>query len=320
MAIFDAIFNTGKNIKNKTASVLADALLGKPPATASAPTDVEKKEDGTILINSGVSLAPREGGLLRDIAQGYKENSRNAFNVDNLGDAITDNGRKKGISYRLGEGIGTLARIGDSPLGRGLITAGIIGASGGSGLEALAFGGSAGVMNQANRTQDSIYRKQLKDLGMSEEEVDSIRGYITGDTYKNIADTFKARWNKTSWGDLANFNPKIKEVIQANPQLANTYVPASVANTILKGDLTDAQIANLLAQAKLAGVKGEAAMINANANATKANSYKEVNDAILGSGVQGTGTVKMQSADGRIFNVPVNRVQEMITKGGKVIG
>jgi hypothetical protein len=136
--------------------------------------------------------------------------------------------------------------------------------------------------NMQNRTSDRIYRNQLRNLGMSEDELNDIRGYVTGDIYKNVADSYKARWNKANLGDLAAFNPTIKTAIEQNPMLANIYLPASVANTILKGELTEAQIANLLSQVTYRGIKGNVAQQNADTARDKADSQIEVNKAILG--------------------------------------
>jgi hypothetical protein len=127
--------------------------------------------------------------------------------------------------------------------------------------------------NQQNRMRDNIYRNQLRNLGVSEEDINSIKGYISSDVYKNVADSYKARWNKASWGDLASVNPVIAEAVKNNPELANSYLPASVANTILKGELTDAQIAHLMAKTKLAGIQGEVLQQNADANTKRADAY-----------------------------------------------
>ncbi len=303
---------------------VGNAILGKPVPDVDSvdlsgvdTTTQEFKENAPVEIKVGNN--PRIGGLLPDIASGYRENSSRPIEFSNLQAGLTPDGRNKGAAYRFGEFAGTAARLLDNPLVRGGIAYGLSKSMGDK--RPLVEGLTAAVGTQQNRMKDQVYRNQLMALGMPEEEVNSIRGWIDGDTYKNVSDTFKARWNKTSWGDLANFNPKIQEVLKANPQLASVYVPASVANTILKGDLTDAQIANLLAQANLAGVKGKATMINANANKMRAESTKAVNDFILGNETPGTsGFVQMQAPDGKIYKVPTSKIQEMQSKGGKIIG
>lgn len=128
------------------------------------------------MMSAGVKENPRVGGLLRDFSSGLNDNLNNRFNVDNLEPS------NKGLATRIGEGIGTGLRVLNSPVGRGLLTAGIVGASGGNGLQALAYGATAGVKNQNLVTQDKMYRKALEDNGI---DTSNISGYIDGDMYKN---------------------------------------------------------------------------------------------------------------------------------------
>ena len=260
--------NVGANLKfraNQLGNKLTNAFIGQQ----ATPTDAVDTDAMAITTSEN----PRVGGILPDIASGFKENLNNKFSANNFGQNQLDGGRDKGFAYRLGEGLGTLARIGESPLGRGLIVSGLVGLTGGNPLQAMAYGATAGVGNQGNRMRDKVYRNQLKNLGMSEDDVNSIKGYITNDVYKNVADSYRARWNKASWADLATVNPVIAEAVKNNPELANSYLPASVANTILRGELTDAQVANLMARTKLAGIQGQALITNANANAKRADAY-----------------------------------------------
>lgn len=228
---------------------LANALLGNKATPTDSISTPKTDADGNMVVDTTISQNPRVGGIFPDIAAGYRENRNTPISLNNFGQNDLGGDRKKGLAYRLGEGLGSLARLGESPLGRGLIMGGIVGATGGDGLQALAYGGTTGVQNKTNRMQDSIYRKQLKNMGMTDEEINSINGYISHDVFKNITAAHRNRWNKTSWGDLAKFNPSIADVVNNNPSLATSFVPASVANTILKGELTDAQIENLLSKA-----------------------------------------------------------------------
>lgn len=110
-----------------------------------------------ITVSSGIANKPeRNGGLLNNLYNGYNENYNQSFKPSNL-----EFGENKGLGYRIGEAAGTLGRIANSSLGRGLITAGIVGATGGSGLEALAYGGQAGLINQVAKKKDSLYRNEL---------------------------------------------------------------------------------------------------------------------------------------------------------------
>jgi len=181
------------------------------------PTDsTEQTADGTLKMT--VSENPRTGGLMNDIGQGFRENRDNGFSIDNYGQNTLADGRPKGLAYKIGEGLGSLARIAESPLGRGLITAGLVGATGGSGLEALAYGGQAGALNQQNRTRDRMYRNDLirtqQDIlkanpdfaKLTPEEqqaaldevatsINGLRGYMTDDIYKNQINSQQIRDN-----------------------------------------------------------------------------------------------------------------------------
>ena len=127
---------------------------------------------------------PRVGGIFNDIASGAKENFVTGFAAPNLLDNKIDGGnRDKGFAYRLGEGFGTLGRFAQSPLGRGLITAGIVGATGGNGLQALSYGGQAGLLNQQNRMKDELYRTHLNNEGI---DTSNIRGYVGDDTLERL--------------------------------------------------------------------------------------------------------------------------------------
>lgn len=145
---------------------------------------------------STISQNPRVGGLFNDIANGAKENYTTGFAAPNLYDSKTSEGSDKGFAYRLGEGLGTLGRFAQSPLGRGLITAGIVGATGGNGLQAVTYGGQAGALNQQLRSADKLYREQLKDnYGFTDEQLDSTRGYIRPDTFNNLTKSQNSAMN-----------------------------------------------------------------------------------------------------------------------------
>lgn len=132
---------------------LIDRLFG----VQAAPTD----NIDTNTMNVTVSNNPRVGGLFNDIASGARENFATGFAAPNLYDDKTADGRRKGFAYRLGEGLGTAGRFLESPLGRGLLVAGIVGATGGNGLQALAYGGQAGSLNQRLRYQNQMYKNEM---------------------------------------------------------------------------------------------------------------------------------------------------------------
>lgn len=134
---------------NNFGNKLTNALFG----TSAQPTD-NVNTDGEM--SATVSENPRIGGFLKNVRDGYRENVSTPFNVSNL-----EPNKNKGLAYRLGEGLGSVARITESPAGRALLVSGLVGLAGGDGLQALTFGTSAGMQNQANRMNDKIYRNDL---------------------------------------------------------------------------------------------------------------------------------------------------------------
>ena len=131
-----------------------------------------------------VSNPKRVGGILPDLAKGYNENYATGFAAPNWGERQIDDGRQKGFAYRLGEGLGSVGRFIDSPIGRGLMAAGLNNALGYD--NSLQEGLTAAIGRQNAQTADRVYRNQLKQMGFGEDELNNIRGNITSDMYKNI--------------------------------------------------------------------------------------------------------------------------------------
>ena len=140
-------------------------------------------------------------GILNDISAGYKENRTTPISLDNFG-------QNKGFATRLGEGLGSIARFADSPAGRALIMGGIVGATGGSGLQALAYGGGAGLGNQQNRMKDRLYRNALEQQGV---DTTGINGYVGDTAFAKLVDANIAQENaayRRMYYDQQNQNQK----------------------------------------------------------------------------------------------------------------
>ena len=125
------------------------------------------------------TLTNHKPGFFEDLSRGYKENSTQGFNVNNLAPA-----ENKGLATRLGEGLGTIERFANSPLGRGLIAYGLSNAMGDTNPLEQAF--TAGVGRQANMTRDKAYRQNMQQMGYSQEEIDSIPGIVNDQIYPNL--------------------------------------------------------------------------------------------------------------------------------------
>lgn len=204
-----------KNRLNIAGQKLYDALMGKqaqPTDNISQGVQTITTEDGETYNPIGnviTSSNPRTGGFFRDFSGGYQENRFTPASLDNFGQNTLADGRKKGFAYRTGEALGSLARFGESPLGRGLLVGGAIGALGGDPTAMLAFGASTSMMNQGNRMRDRAYRDDLiataqqsliEQPGFSElspqdqqaqlqnvaNQVNNYRGYVDNNTYNNM--------------------------------------------------------------------------------------------------------------------------------------
>ena len=293
-------------------------LLG----TQSLPTDmIGLPSAGSESYNITASQNPRIGGALPDLVNGFRENYNNGFNLNNLGNNDIEFGRKKGLMYHAGEGLGSIARIGQSPLGRGLITGAAIAALGGSPAESLAYGATATVGNQTNRMRDSLYRQQLGRQGI---DTTGIRGYITDNTYKNLA-------------TAQNNNLKTQNQFLIAMQKDNT----SRAKMIMQG-LKDGSIEPNVAAAMIASYgiteadfqeSNETRKTDSNIalNNVKADTLKNppprvihtirdghtVVDINHNSNGNNSGMVRIQAPDGTIRLIPANQVNAAIAAGGK---
>lgn len=172
-------------------------------------TDTTNPTTGEITTERVTKFQP---GMLNDIVSGAKENYTTGFAASNLQDDIGTEGQNKGLAYRIGEGVGTLGRglkrvggalgrFADTPLGRAAIMAGVVGATGGSGLQALAYGGTAGLGNQVNRMKDNVYRQDLERQGI---DTNNIRGYLDDNIYKQMLESRQMQENAAYRNMLLN--------------------------------------------------------------------------------------------------------------------
>lgn len=186
----------------KSRNKLFEALMGK----SAEPTD------NISGLNITVSNNPRVGGIVNDLRNGYNENRNTAFDVKNWDELKKADGLNKGLAYRIGEGAGTLGRglnrgagafgrFADTPLGRAVIMGGLVGATGGNGLEMLAYGSTTGLTNQQNRMKDKLYRNDLANQGI---DVSGINGYINDNIYQTILESKQMQDNAQHRNMLLN--------------------------------------------------------------------------------------------------------------------
>lgn len=244
--LFDFITNVGNNLKNKASNLYDKVTAPNLPAIQlddSGAIDYQKSFDlalkqprtplehafGRTVSMDIDTIDPKtnevateriekyQPGFFDHLTSGAKENFNTKFSPDNLSDNRTKYGQK-GFGYRLGEGLGTLGRFMESPLGRGVLVGGLIGATGGDGLQALAYGAGTTTANQGYRMRDRAYRDDLikneqqsvmnskgfKNLDSETQQnllndvanrVNGYRGYITDDLYGNMIKAQQLRDN-----------------------------------------------------------------------------------------------------------------------------
>lgn len=252
---------------------VSNALFGtRPPSNDNIGTP-QTDESGNVVIDSSISQSPRVGGFFNDFTKGYNDNRFNSLNTNQWG-------QKKRTAERFGEGLGSIVRLGESPLGRSLLVGAAVGATGGSPLQALTYGTLTGMQNQANRNADQIYRDDLiqsqqnalknspefATLGESEQNaqlqniadnINARRGYLNKDVYSNLINTQQMRdnadWRKFYF-DTQQENNKMNREFQQR-QLDNSIAQANANRALQWAELGERRrqnnISNNLEQQKI---------------------------------------------------------------------
>jgi hypothetical protein len=188
----------------------------------------------------------RQGGLINDLTTGYKENLTQAYNPQNL------QPQGKNLATKIGEGLGTAVRTYNKPLGRGLLAGAAALALGGGGADALMYGLATGVGRQGVETADKIYRNQLRQLGMSDEELGNIKGNITKDIYEGVTKGLRLGNQRMTFGQLAQFDDEVARMIAENPTLADQFIPVTFGRDVYgkKRDTAEGKMAKVAAETK----------------------------------------------------------------------
>lgn len=193
----------------------ATALVGRPETDygsidlSGVDTTTPEFKENMPAVDIKIGKNPRVGGLLPDIAAGYRENSINPLAFSNLQEKITPEGQKKGAGYRFGEFAGTAARLLDNPLVRGAIAYGLSDRMGDR--NPLIQGVTAAVGTQQNRMKDQMYRNELNKMGF---DTEGIRGWIGDDTFNKIFQSKQLQ-------DNAEYRNAMLASQQRNQELAN---------------------------------------------------------------------------------------------------
>lgn len=270
------------------------------------------------MLSTGTATSPsRQGGFFNDLASGYRENATQGFDVNNLAP------QRKGLATRIGEGLGTLARFYDKPIGRMAVATGLSMLT--DEANPLDEGVKAYVGRQQYQTADKVYRNQLKQLGMTDEELNAIKGNVTKDIFEGVTSGMRLGNQRMTYGQLAMLDDEIAREVAANPALANQFVPVNFARDIY-GKKRDT------AEGKMAKVAAETKKIE---EETKQVGKPKVNISIRKGGTNSTithvggennptqpadaGIVRVQAPNGQTGTIPRAKLREAIKAGYKVI-
>ena len=263
------------------------------------------------------TLTNYKPGFFNDLASGYKENATQGFDVNNLAP------QRKGLATRIGEGLGTLARFYDKPIGRMAVATGLSMLT--DEANPLGEGVKAYVGRQQHQTADKVYRNQLKQLGMTDEELNAIKGNVTKDIFEGVTSGMKLGNQRMTYGQLALFDDNVKQMVLSNPELSNVYVPVSFGRDVYskKGEQAEGKMAKVAAETKK--IEEE----------TKQVGKPKVNISIRKGGTNSTithiggennpaqptdaGIVRVKSPNGQTGTIPRAKLREAIKAGYKVI-
>lgn len=286
-------------------------------------------------LQGSASVSPRTGGILPDLISGYKENYSNGLSPNNWGNNTLPDGRTKGFAYRTGELLGSLGKIVDSPVGRGLIAYGLNNALGYD--DSLKEGLTAFVGRENNMSADRLYRDALQKQGI---DTSHIRGIVSKDMYNNVTkattNAQKAQ-NQLTIASLKDNTSRARLI--GNWLRSGTITPAEASTLAAAYGITDAdfQVSNEtrktdsqigLNNAKIENINNPKPRVNisyrygktdVNHNHTSngGTSTNKGNNKPIGAS-NNSGKVRMRY-QGKLYNVDANRVNEYIKAGGEVV-
>jgi hypothetical protein len=302
-----------QNVLKRLANNVTNAIIGKPVKTTDSIGLPRKDETGNVIVESSISNSPRTGGFLRDLTEGYKENRTTPFSVNNLGE-------KRNNVYRFGEGLGSFVRFAESPLGRGLITAGMVGATGGNASDALAYGINTAMLNQQNRAKDRLYRNALEQQGV---DTSNIKGYVTDDPFKNYTLANYRNRNLDVKMHLGTLNDNTKRAQLVNTMLNTGELDPVQAMELMNeyglsvGQLDTSNQTKLLPYRQYAYKNGwNLGWANYGLKQEAANIKNEVLKELVGD-TNGTAkqTVKVKAPNGKTGTIPIEQLEGALAAG-----
>lgn len=169
---FDPVLTAERGLQiqqDTTPLTLKDRLFGRE---MTQDYQIISPDNKNVEMATAVNYKP---GLLEDLRSGFKENYTQGFDVNNL---VPQN---KGLATKIGEGLGTLARFYDKPIGRFAAAAGLSALTGG--VNPMNEGITAYVGRQGNIARNKVYGEALKKMGYTDDQLAGIN--LSDDIFKN---------------------------------------------------------------------------------------------------------------------------------------
>lgn len=203
--------------QNSTPLSFGDRMLGR---TMTKDIQSVNPETGEASLQTISNYKP---GLFNDLFAGANENFNNGFNVNNWRNNTGADGRQKGAAFRIGEGLGSLAR--------GLAT------WGGDAFTAGAQGLDAGFKRQGVRVGDQLYRQQLKDnYGFTDDQLNNTRGYIDANTFNNLTKSQNSAMSLALRQQATTSMNKLRELQAEKLRIQNSTLPELEKARLIKAN------------------------------------------------------------------------------------
>jgi hypothetical protein len=243
-------------------------------------------QSGDVSANVKQGLLDKFINGMTDLSKGYQENRNNAFKPENL---QRDDSKSK--MNRVGEVLGTLGRVAQNPAVQGLVAGGLSAALTGNPL----YGLGKGYEFANNRAMSNARREALKQYGINLPEIGTFGNYSDKDVNALTTPYYKEAMNNIALAKLQEAQNYHNQMIENQKQLNNI-------------------------RQQTADIKQQ----NANTQEYKAKNGSKVTHISNGGKKSATAAsgqfVVGQTPSGATVKVPVEKVKEFKSNGGKIVG
>lgn len=222
---------------------------------------------------------------ITDLAKGYDENRNTAFAPSNL---LPDNNKSK--MQRIGEAVGTAARIAQNPAVQGAVA----GIAGGALTGNPLYGLGLAQKYAMQRANSNAYQNVLSQIGIPVNT--GTFGNITSSDMQHIGNMVENKHRNDVW------DAYYKDKIERDRDKLEADIDYKTKKLIIDQQNADSR------------------KTNANANATRANKYGNGKGGSPKGGGNSTSYVIMEAPNGKRYKVPENQIKRYKAAGGKIVG